>query len=46
VAARAAPLRAWLVADADVAAGRVPLDPLGRRVLGVAAGGPLHIRPL
>jgi len=46
VATRAAPLRAWLVADADVAAGRVPLDPLGRRVLGVAAGGPLHIRPL
>ena len=46
VAARAAPLRAWLVADADVAAGRVPLDPLGRRVLGVAAGAPLHIRPL
>ena len=46
VAARAAPLRAWLVADADVAAGRVPLDPLGRRVLGVAAGEPLHIRPL
>ena len=46
VAARAAPLRAWLVADTDVAAGRVPLDPLGRRVLGVAAGAPLHIRPL
>ena len=46
VAARAAPLRAWLVADTDVAAGRVPLDPLGRRVLGVAAGEPLHIRPL
>ena len=46
VAARAAPLRAWLVADADVAPGRVPLDPLGRRVLGVAAGEPLHVRPL
>jgi len=46
VAARAAPLRAWLVADADVAAGRVPLDPLGRRVLGVAAGEPLWVRPL
>lgn len=46
VAARAAPLRAWLVADADVTAGRVPLDPLGRRVLGVAAGEPLHVRPL
>jgi len=46
VAARAAPLRAWLVADADVAPGRVPLDPLGRRVLGVAAGEPLWVRPL
>ena len=46
VAARAAPLRAWLVPDADVAAGHVPLDPLSRRVLGVAAGEPLHIRPL
>jgi N-methylhydantoinase B len=46
VAARAAPLRAWLVATADVAAGRVPLDPLARRVLGVAAGEPLWVRPL
>jgi N-methylhydantoinase B len=46
VAARAAPLRAWLVPDAEVRAGHVPLDPLGRRVLGVTAGEPLHIRPL
>jgi N-methylhydantoinase B len=46
VAARAAPLRAWLVATADVAAGRVPLDPLARRVLGVPAGEPLWVRPL
>ena len=46
VAPRAAPLRAWMVINDTVEAGSVPLDPLGRRVLGVAAGEPLHVRSL
>jgi hypothetical protein len=29
-----------------VQAGTVPLDALGRRVLGVEAGAALHVRPL
>lgn len=41
-----APLRAWVVIDGAVQAGTVPLDALGRRVLGVNAGAPLHVRPL
>jgi N-methylhydantoinase B len=41
-----APLRAWVVIDRAVQAGTVPLDALGRRVLGVDAGAPLHVRPL
>ena len=41
-----APLRAWLVVDRAVQAGTLPLDPLGRRVLGAAPGAPLHVRPL
>jgi N-methylhydantoinase B len=41
-----APLRAWVVIDHAVQAGTVPLDALGRRVLGVDAGAPLHVRPL
>jgi N-methylhydantoinase B len=41
-----APLRAWVVVDRAVEAGTVPLDPLGRRVLGVDAGAPLYVRPL
>jgi len=38
------PLRAWLAIDPTVAAGQVPLDALGRRILGVAAGDLLEIR--
>ena len=41
-----APLRAWVVVDGTVAAGTVPLDDLGRRVLGVVPGAPLQVRPL
>jgi len=41
-----APLRAWVVIDHAVQAGTVPLDAIGRRVLGVDAGAPLHVRPL
>ncbi|HEV8616985.1 MAG TPA: hydantoinase B/oxoprolinase family protein [Methylomirabilota bacterium] len=41
-----APLRAWVVVDSAVQPGTVPLDPLGRRVLGVDAGAPLHVRRL
>jgi N-methylhydantoinase B len=41
-----APLRAWVVIDRAVQTGTVPLDALGRRVLGVDAGAPLHVRPL
>ncbi|HEY7516660.1 MAG TPA: hydantoinase B/oxoprolinase family protein [Methylomirabilota bacterium] len=41
-----APLRAWVVVDEAVRAGTLPLDALGRRVLGVDAGASLHVRPL
>ena len=41
-----APLRAWVTIDRAVQAGTMPLDGLGRRVLGVRAGALLHIRPL
>jgi len=46
VGSRGAPLRAWVVLDPGVDAGRVPLDALGRRVLGVQAGQSLHVRAL
>ena len=46
VGAVGAPLRAWLVIDPAVAAGTLPLDPLGCRVLGAGAGTPLHVRRL
>jgi hypothetical protein len=41
-----APLRAWVVIDRAVQTKTVPLDALGRRVLGVDAGALLHVRPL
>ena len=41
-----APLRAWVRVDADAPEGGVPLDALGRRILGVAAGDGVRIRPL
>jgi N-methylhydantoinase B len=41
-----APLRAWLVIDGAVQSGTLPLDTLGRRVLGAAVGAPLHVRAL
>jgi N-methylhydantoinase B len=41
-----APLRAWVRVDAAAAAGVVPLDALGRRILGVAAADPVEIRRL
>ena len=46
VGAGAAPLRAWIVFDARVGAGSVPVDALGRRVLGVGAEGRLRIRAI
>ncbi|MEJ0070730.1 MAG: hydantoinase B/oxoprolinase family protein [Pseudomonadota bacterium] len=39
-------LRAWVVLDATVARGTVPLDGLGRSVVGVKAGDSLYVRPL
>jgi N-methylhydantoinase B len=41
-----APLRAWLVVNDAVDVGTVPLDTLGRRVLGADVGASLHVRPL
>ena len=41
-----APLRGWVRPDATVAAGRVPLDPLGCRALGADASASLILRPL
>jgi N-methylhydantoinase B len=41
-----APLRAWVRVDAAAPAGVVPLDALGRRILGVAAGDTVEIRRL
>jgi N-methylhydantoinase B len=46
VGPRGAPLRAWVVLDAGLTAGRVPLDALGRRMLGVETGESLHVRSL
>ena len=39
-------LRAWAVIDPGVAAGTLPLDELGRRVVAVAAGERLYLRRL
>jgi hypothetical protein len=36
----------WVVLDGTAGAGTVPVDPLARGVLGVAAGTPLHVRRL
>jgi N-methylhydantoinase B len=41
-----APLRAWVRIDADAPDDRVPLDALGRRILGVAPGDPVRLRVL
>ena len=41
-----APLRAWVRLDATVPAGKAPLDPFGRRVLGVKAGEKVKLRAL
>jgi N-methylhydantoinase B len=41
-----APLRAWVRIDAEAPDGRVPLDALGRRILGVAPGDPVGLRLL
>jgi N-methylhydantoinase B len=41
-----APLRAWVRVDADVPDGRVPLDALGRRILGVAPDDGVRVRSL
>jgi N-methylhydantoinase B len=41
-----APLRAWVRIDAEAPADRMPLDGLGRRILGVAAGDRVEIRRL
>jgi N-methylhydantoinase B len=41
-----APLRAWVRIDAEAPEGRVPLDALGRRILGVAPDHGVHIRRL
>ena len=39
------PLRAWLVSDAAVATGTVPLDARARSILGVSRGDRIEIRP-
>jgi hypothetical protein len=41
-----APLRAWVRIDAGAPDARVPLDALGRRMLGVAPGDAVEIRRL
>ncbi len=41
-----APLRAWARIDPDVPEGRLPLDTLGRRILGVSPGESVAIRRL
>ena len=42
----AAPLRAWIVLDPTVAAGTVPIDALGRRVIQLEIGRSIHLRLL
>ncbi len=46
LAAGGAPLRAWLRIDGATAAGHVPLDPSGRRILRVAPGDRVRVRAL
>jgi N-methylhydantoinase B len=46
VGRRGPALRAWAVLDAAVERGSLPLDVLGRSVVGAKAGDALHIRPL
>ncbi len=41
-----APLRAWARVAADAPEGRIPLDELGRRILGVAPGDTVEVRRL
>jgi N-methylhydantoinase B len=41
-----APLRAWLRVEADAHKGRVALDALGRRILGVSPGDTVEVRHL
>ncbi len=43
---KAAPLRAWVVLDADVAVGTVPLDPRGQAILACSPGAMLEVRAL
>ncbi len=42
----AAPLRAWVLRDAQVPEGTAPLDAFARRVLGTTAGERITLRPL
>jgi hypothetical protein len=46
VGPRGPALGAWAVLDPAVAPGTVPLDLRGQRIVGVAAGERLHVRPL
>jgi hypothetical protein len=41
-----APLRAWVTLDPDASARDIPLDALGRRILGVAPGDAVELRAL
>ena len=41
-----APLRAWVRIDDEVAGGTCPMDTFGRRVLGVAPGESVTVKPL
>jgi N-methylhydantoinase B len=41
-----APLRAWVRLDPEASSREMPLDPLGRRILGVAPGDPVELRAL
>ncbi len=44
--AKAAPLRAWVVPDAAVARGSVPIDVIGCAILGIAPGDAVELRLL
>jgi N-methylhydantoinase B len=41
-----APLRAWVRLDPEASSREMPLDALGRRILGVAPGDPVELRAL
>ena len=41
---KAAPLRAWVVPDPAVARGTVPIDAIGRAILGIAPGDAVELR--